>query len=136
MHYLEEGQYRLVQHEYDGHVRYQCLYCKQTLTTGDWIADWLFCPKCGKSWFRENKCRPHDHPRWSWDRPNLKTRYRTEKKPTRKWRIEEINPDWESDIFSTVIDVPVTMGSWRTVLQHVRTIQANGYNTRVTIQDA
>jgi len=63
------GQYRRVKYADDGCDIYACCWCDRTIEIRDNPAyGWNFCPKCGKSWFKQLMCRPHTTPRWFWDR--------------------------------------------------------------------
>jgi predicted RNA-binding Zn-ribbon protein involved in translation (DUF1610 family) len=92
MGYLHLGQFRKVNYTDDGCTLYQCMWCKSAVEIRDDPTYWHFCPRCGKSWFKAMDCRPHNMPRWVWERGGEEVPYPwypPHKKPTHKWIIEE-----------------------------------------------
>lgn len=60
------NKFRKVAYTSDGCSEYQCLCCKSY-----WEArtrDFLFCPFCGTKFLGTHAGRPHETPRWAWDR--------------------------------------------------------------------
>ena len=133
------GQFRYVRYSGDGCGIYACCWCDRTIEIRDnpeW-AGWNFCPKCGKSWFTKLQCRPHNTPRWYWDRwgddPTAETvntfsgelqvsdlRWNSRPKPQWEWVIEE-RVQWEGEpwkewSYQTSHPVEVgELGSWQMV---------------------
>lgn len=130
------GQYRYVKYQDDGVSQYQCLWCLRTMN----IADdpqygWNFCPKCGKSWFNKLECRPHDTPRWAWDRYGTDVHnhppYHKYIRPTREWYFEERSrwpncreewSEWAHEFRSEY----TKLGQWRWALSILRQLQLDG----------
>lgn len=60
------NKYRAVQDTDEYDTEYQCMSCRQT-----WAARYFganYCGFCGVKFEGQLECRPHDVPRWKWDR--------------------------------------------------------------------
>lgn len=111
------GAYRFVQYLDDGVTQYQCMDCKNMFAFRDDPATYNFCPKCGMSWFKRLHTRPHDLPRWVWDRYGedypfgLNIHCDLFKPIDRHWYIDRLGPlgqHWKNHT-----RVAFKPGSWR-----------------------
>jgi hypothetical protein len=97
------NKYRYVQYADDGCEEYQCLACKFRFTIRS--ASMNFCSHCGVKFEGQLECRPHNTPRWAWDRygvdiPFGVQLYPQPKPPSKRRWIVESRSKWEGHEWS------------------------------------